>query len=554
MQWASLASDVTAGARLFSRLPPILRSPIRPEIARPILRRRLERRGDDLLGLLREAVYSVDDSPYRALLQQAGCEYGDAERLVRQEGVESALQVLLRRGVYLTVEEFKGRRPAVRGSTTIEATPAWLTNPCTTTHLSFQSSGSGGTPTPIPLDLAHIRERAVDACLYFEACGGLAWQHAIWGPPGGWPIFQLIQFGAAGARPSRWFSQLDPAAGGLSSRYVWSGRTLQAASTLLRAGLPRPEHVPLDDPLPIARWMAGVLQEGDIPYLRTFVSPAVQLAQAAAAAGISLEGAQLMISGEPITAARRATIEQTGAAANPNYGVNEAGSWIGFGCLSPEAPDDVHLFHDLVAMIQVDAAATPPAADGLPPGAVLSTSLRPTAPLLLLNVSMGDQAMLYQRACGCPIEQLGWTTHLHTIRSFEKLTTGGLTLLDVDVIRILEEVLPGRFGGAPTDYQLVESEDAAGQPYLRLLVRPEVGPVDPLAVQEAFLGAVGQGAGGARIVELLWRQADLLRVERRAPLATSTGKILHLHRERPPNRPPPAAAHEAEQAVLPGTA
>ena len=29
---------------------------------------------------------------------------------------------------------------------------------------------------------------------------------------------------------------------------------------------------------------------------------------------------------------------------------------MGYGCLSPAAPDDVHLFHDLNAVIQPDAA------------------------------------------------------------------------------------------------------------------------------------------------------------------------------------------------------
>ena len=49
--------------------------------------------------------------------------------------------------------------------------------------------------------------------------------------------------------------------------------------------------------------------------------------------------------------------------------------------------------------------------------------------------------------------------HLHDVRSFEKLTAGGVTCLDVDVIRVLEEVMPRRFGGRPADWQLVERLD-----------------------------------------------------------------------------------------------
>jgi hypothetical protein len=41
--------------------------------------------------------------------------------LVRRDGLEDALRALYRAGVYLTVDEFKGRRPIVRGGQTIPA-------------------------------------------------------------------------------------------------------------------------------------------------------------------------------------------------------------------------------------------------------------------------------------------------------------------------------------------------------------------------------------------------------------------------------------------------
>jgi len=195
-------------------------------------------------------------------------------------------------------------------------------------------------------------------------------------------------------------------------------------------------------------------------------------------------------------------------------------------CLAPGASDEVHLFHDLHALIQPGADGSRP---GLPPHALLLSSIRSRAPLVLLNVSMGDQAVVEERSCGCPLEDVGWTTHLHTIRSYEKLTAGGMTFLDTDLITVLEEMLPIRFGGAPTDYQLVEEETADGQPRVRLLVDPRVGPLDSRAVAEAFLTAISQGSGVERVMGLAWRDADLLRVERRAPLTTSSGKILHLH-------------------------
>jgi len=253
----------------------------------------------------------------------------------------------------------------------------------------------------------------------------------------------------------------------------------------------------------------------------------VRLAEAALAAGLDLEGVEMTLIGEPITAARLAAIGRAGARAVPAYGSGEAGL-IATGCLAPVEPDEVHVYRDLQALIQPgrDAAVT-----ALPPEALLISSLRPTAALVLLNVAMGDQAEMDERACGCPLADLGWTSHLSGIRSYEKLTAGGMTFLDTDIIRVLEDVLPARFGGGPTDYQLVEEEDPGGRPRVRLLVHPAVGPLDDGAVADAFLAGIGGGAGVERVMELEWRQARILQVERRVPRTAPTGKIAHLHLE-----------------------
>jgi hypothetical protein len=271
--------------------------------------------------------------------------------------------------------------------------------------------------------------------------------------------------------------------------------------------------------------MRRVLESGQTPLLFTYSSPGVRLAEAARAAGLDLRGARFFLYGEPVTGARLAVIRRTGAEAKPLYIATE--TWyLGEGCLAPETADDVHFLSDLHALIQAGSNGD---AFGLRDEALLVTSLRMTAPLVLLNVALGDRAVVVDRRCGCPLERLGWTTHLHTIRSYEKLTAGGMTFLDTDVIRVLEEVLPARFGGVPTDYQLLEEEADGGLARVRLLVRPEVGPLDSAAVAEAFLTAIGTGAGTERIMGEVWRDGEILRVERRAPLTTPSGKILHLH-------------------------
>jgi hypothetical protein len=218
-----------------------------------------------------------------------------------------------------------------------------------------------------------------------------------------------------------------------------------------------------------------------------------------------------------------AAIQDVGGRVLPRYGATETGM-VGQGCLAPEASDDLHFRTDLYALIQpgADAGTT-----GLLPRALLVTSTRRHARLLLINVSLGDHAVLTRRACGCPLERLGWTTHVHSLRSHARLTAGGMTFSDADVVRVLERDLPARFGGSPTDYQIWEEEHPDGSPRLRLLVHPALGPLDEDAVVQGFLESVGRGTGAERIMSLAWRDARLVRVERKAPAITASGKILH---------------------------
>jgi hypothetical protein len=237
--------------------------------------------------------------------------------------------------------------------------------------------------------------------------------------------------------------------------------------------------------------------------------------------GVSLQGARFTVTGEPVTAARLAAIRRAGGDPVPDYGCVDTGGSLTYGCLAPEAPDDVHFFADLHGLIQADA--TP-----FPRNALLITSLRDTAPFILLNVSMGDCATVTARRCGCPLEMLGWPTHLKQIRSFEKLTALGVTFEDGEIIPLLEELLPRTFGGGPTDYQLEEQESADGASSLNLRVRPSVGDVDAEAVLRFFLEEIGKSSEIKRNMAAIWRQTGLLRVVRGEPRRTSGGKILHL--------------------------
>jgi hypothetical protein len=514
------------GAAQLLMLPRVYRRArlTRPE-AHAILQARLQHRERDFLALVKQTVYGHASSPYLELLRVAGCEYGDVERLVQTEGLEGALGTLLRRGVYLTLDELKGRRPAVRGSASIPVGQARLRNPRLGGYATLRRGGSRGPQTVVPLNVAPERELAVNRLLLAEARGEETWEHAIWNVPGGSGVSAPLRYMLLGGRFARWYTHVDYYDPSLHPRYRWSVRVLRMGSFLAGQLTVAPRFVSIANPLPVARWMAGALQRGRTPQLVTYSSPAVRLCQGAMEAGLDIAGAWFSLGGEPTTAARRTLIESTGARIITSYSATEAGN-LGRGCLAPDAPDDTHFFHDLHAVIQpgVDGGAP-----GLPPQALLLTSLRPGARFILFNTCLGDQADLGPRSCGCPLEQLGWPTHVSSIRSFEKLTAGGMTFHDVDLIKTLEQVLPQRFGGGPTDYQLLDEEGPDGRPHVHLLVHPRLGPLDTDAIRATFLDAISMGSIGDRVMALAWIGGDVLSVEREPPRATVSGKIQHVH-------------------------
>ena len=523
-------SDIKWGVDFLLRLPFFLHHNITPARARRIILERLRSREQNFLRIVEHFIYANPSSPYLALMKCAGIEFGDVEALVSREGAEGALTELLKAGVYLAVDEFKGRRDAVRGSQTIKTRPSLLLNPASHFHVLVHSGGSrSGTGTPVMIDLAFIRDCAALTCTIYNLHGGDDWVKAIWSVPGASPLFRLLELSQFGTRPAKWFTQLDPASLELTFRYRYSGLALRWTSLLCAAPLPPAEHVPLDDPVPIARWMQDILAKDKTPMLVTFPSSAVRVAQAARKHGLDIEGAWFRISGEPITAERCSIISSAGANIIPRFGSMESGP-IGKGCINRQASDEMHVLQDLHALIQAGGQGQ---ALGIPDNALFVTGLRPTSPFVMLNVSLGDQAdFLPDAPCGCPLGEI-WPKRIANIKSFEKLTCAGMNILDTDVIRILDEVLPKRFGGAATDYQLLEKEDDDGVPGLQLLARPELGPLDEAELVRAFMQELRSESETSNTMGMTWEQGGVLKVVRRAPYSTVSGKILHLHLAKP---------------------
>ena len=103
-----------------------------------------------------------------------------------------------------------------------------------------------------------------------------------------------------------------------------------------------------------------------------------------------------------------------------------------------------------------------------------------------------------------------------------------MTIVGSDFVRILEEVLPQKYGGGATDYQLLEEEDNRGQTHLSLIISPAVGEVNDDDVIATVISELRKGTHVGKLAAGIWSEAKLLQVKRIQPLSTSS-KVLTLH-------------------------
>lgn len=211
------------------------------------------------------------------------------------------------------------------------------------------------------------------------------------------------------------------------------------------------------------------------------------------------------------------------AQAIPCYGCSGLGQ-IGYGCANPSETDDVHVPGHGLAVIQHRRRL-----EGGPPIDVfLFTTLSPFYPLLHFNVENGDYGVMESRDCGCALQKAGLTLHLHHIRSYEKLTSEGMSFFYANLYELLEKSFPAEFGGGLGDYQLVEEEDGKGQSRVTLVVHPRVGQVDEGRILNRLKAALAAGSRNNRFMTWVWQDAGTFRVKREIPYASPRGKILPL--------------------------
>ncbi len=507
--------------------------------ARKLIKERVAARETSFLNLVKKGIFENSCSPYLNLLQTKKIGFTDLESWVSSDGVEAGLRTLEREGVYLTVDEFKGRVPVRRNGNEFRCEPGMFDNPFLSHAYEVRSGATRSEGTRIRVDFDYLHQRSLYDALLLDAHGCLTAPVANWFPvfPGAPGINSSLRFAHIGNPVRRWFSQVDEHKLNVGLERKWGKKLLYVLSALHGCPLADATYVSLNEARIVAEWAAQTLKAHGRCVVYTFAASAVRVCIAAAEAGLDIKGTKFLVTGEPLTPQKKKEIESAGASAVPVYGISEVGV-IAAGCnVSYPQSDHCHLYQDTTAVI-THQHKVPHSETTV--GSYLFTTLLCESPKLLLNVDMGDFGDLRADTCACPLGQVGFDMCLSDIRSYEKLTGEGVTFVDADFVWIIEKKLPDTYGGKSTDYQVVEEEDDKGIPHLRLLVSPRVGAVNEAEVGKTFIRLLkrAEDRGWAQSGTEMWKQAGMVRVVRDFPIATASGKILPFYLSTPRGQVP----------------
>jgi len=523
----TVLADLKMYGRFAWGLRSFLKHTLTLEEAKAIIKQRMAERETNFLRLVKKGIFGYPKSPYLPLLKFADCEYGDIENMVWDKGLEGTLRALREAGVYVTFDEFKGRVPMVRKNQVYFVRDHDFDNPFLSHYYLGETGGTTGAGTRVMIELDHLAAQAPLIMLSYDIHNVLHVPMAIWlgilpDASGINNILRCVRFGKI---PQKWFSPISRRDLRLSLKNHLATQYIVYMGRWWGTPIPRPEIVSLDQAAVVARWAAKAAHVHGGCMIRTLVSTPMRICIASQEEGLDLTGVTFIGGGEPPTSAKVNEIIRTGARWIPIYPFSEAGH-AGIGCANPVDFNDIHFHKDILALIQYprQMAGTEISVD-----AFYFTTLLLTAPKLMLNVESDDYGIIEKRSCGCPFESYGFTEHLRHIRSFRKLTGEGVTLVGSEMVRILEEVLPSRFGGSPLDYQLLEEEDEKGYTRLSLIVSPRIEIMDERAVIEAVLESLGKGSDAADLARSIWTQAKTLQVKRIDPIQTTRGKQMPLY-------------------------
>ncbi|MEO8575291.1 MAG: hypothetical protein ABI556_01260 [Gemmatimonadales bacterium] len=519
-----MQSRLAMYSRFITGMPAFLRQRITPDTARDVVAARMLAREQNFIDILERAVFARPESPYTFLFKQAGCEPGDIRRLVSENGVDAALAELYDAGVKVSFDEVKGRAPLTRGGKTFDGGADAFDNPLVNVAYEGQSSGSTGRATNVKANLSHVSVQTAMMLLGQEANGTMGAPVIVYRPgmPCNTATSSILRHITIGNPVRRWFSPVAIDDTRPPLRFRVAGAITPKLVRLCGFPFPEIEVVPFTNAIVVARAAAAFVRDEGRCLVRCPVSAALTVSIAAVENGVDLSGVSFCGGGEPPSPGKIRGINASGARYVTSYAMTEAGS-LGIACPKGLDSTDLHLMRDRAAMLQ---RMVTPASSSEPVGMFFLTTLLPAGPKILINVATDDFGILEERECGCPIGALGMHQHLRRIRSVGKLTGRGITLVASDITHIIEDILPGEFGGTAQDYQLVEEEDnQTGATHLHLLVSPSVQLSDESAPARALLEALTRGTPGASLQSAMLRSAEAVRVRRQQPRANARGKL-----------------------------
>ena len=495
-----------------------LRSPLDPD-PEGTIRSYMENRERHFLTMTRKVLADANH-PYSRMFAIAGCTLADVEESVARRGVENALQALLDAGVYLTQDEMRGRKEIVRHGQHVPATPAsWDNESGRGPVVNTSSASSSGKSFHTQQSLGYLANLE-------SACRLMVRDLDLEHRPGFQVAPILPGYGLLGALLAdrlnigfdRWYAIGGASRANLHYRAVT--RCIAAQMRLFGAKVPNPTYLDENDFRPAAEYLARLASEGAGAVISGFVSSVSRVAAAAVDADLDVTGTIAIVAGEALTDVKRHVIESAGISVYPTYGASDIGS-IGYPCRHMNRGNCVHIFrHGIALAVKRQAAAD--LAGGFV-DSLYATPLLPFAPRHLINAEIGDTGVIEEASCDCTFTRLGFNLQVRDIAAISKVTAQGMTIAAGELVQILEERMPARFGGRPGDYQLIEAEGAA-QTEMILCIRPGVCQSTSEEILGYFLNETHRLYGGSMSV-LAWAHSRGIRVRWAPPVLSATGKF-----------------------------
>src|SRR3990172_9934203 len=201
--------DLKMAARYIWGLRGFLQHRLTLEEARRRIEDQLRHREKDFLNILEKGIFAHPRSPYKKLFQHARIEFADVVNLVQRHGVEGALTHLYEAGIYIAIDEFKGRRPIRRSGLEFPVRPQDFDNPLLAKHYEARSSGSRGVGTRIIIDLELLTHEAAYYHHFLDSFDLTARPIGTWRtlPPAHAGMKLVLRYAKLGKSVEKWFTQ-----------------------------------------------------------------------------------------------------------------------------------------------------------------------------------------------------------------------------------------------------------------------------------------------------------------------------------------------------------